>query len=362
MRFSASKMSRIVKCPGSKKIQEAYPVLSGYAATEGTIAAKIAAEVLQTDKPLSSFLNQSIDNVYIDQKMLHHLQLYVDNCHPSGSVEQKLQLNYDAFTLTGTPDYWDFDSETGILLVKDLKYGYGWVEVYENWQLLTYASLILYSQITSGLLEPCKTIELTIIQPRASHPDGPVRSWTFDADLINFYYTSIVEAMHKAILPEPPVQTGPHCRYCNGLLNCHAARAAAALAIDYAGTAGHSELTPEALALEIEIVNRAGKMLTQRQIALEETGLAMCKAGKIVPGWEARNTLAPMAWSINPIAVGDAMGINLRAPEKAITPTQAVNRKLLTADSISSFAGRPAGSMKLKRINHTKAKRILKKE
>jgi len=113
------------------------------------------------------------------------------------------------------------------------------------------------------------------------------------------------------------------------------------------------------MAVEMDTVERAVRMLTQRQAALEESGLALCKAGKVIPGWETRNVAGPLAWNVDPIAVGDAMGMDLRAPVKAITPTQAVSRKLLPAGTIKSLASRLAGGAKLKRINHTRAKMIL---
>lgn len=359
MHFRASEMPRVMCCPGSKTIQAAYPDKSGYAAKEGTVAHGIASAVLAGKRDLASYLGQSISNMYIDQEMLHYIQLYINECQNAGSVEQGLSMECEGHTLTGTPDYWMFEmsATAKTLAVKDLKYGYGWVEAYENWQLLTYAVLVMAA--TRELDGNCDTIELTIIQPRASHPEGPVRSWSFNADLLRGYRNFIIGAMRDAALPKPPIRTGPHCRYCRGLLHCHGAAAAASFAIDYAHEASHGAMAPDTLVLEIEIVDRARKMLDQRMTALEELGLAMCKSGKIIPGWEARSTISPLAWNNDPIAIGDAMGLNLRAPEKPITPTQAVSRKLLTADTIKSLAARGTGGMKLKRVDSARAKRIL---
>ena len=353
MKFRASEMSRLVDCPGSKKIQQAYPNTSGYASTEGTVAHKIAAGVLQDNRDILSYLGQSIDNVYINQEMLHYIQLYINDCQESGDVEKNLQLNHEGHTLTGTPDYNYFDMDTGTLKVKDLKYGYGWVEVFENWQLLAYAALLINPA--------CVAVELTIIQPRAFHPEGPIRRWKFNADLMRNYTNRLTGAMEEAAIDEPSIETGAHCRYCRGLINCHAARAAAGYAIDYAGTAGHESMTPDMIALEMDVTERAVKMLTQRQTALEESGLAMCKAGKVIPGWEIRSTKGALAWSkdIDPIIIGDAMGTDLRAPVKAITPTQARDRKLIPSATVNSLASRTTGSAKLKRIDYTRAKRIL---
>ena len=337
-------------CPGSKKIQSAYPDKDRRAATEGSVAHKIAAEVLGTGGSLTGHLGRSIDNIYVDQEMLHHLQMYVDDCREPGELEKNRKFEYEGHTLTGTPDYVCFDG--GTLKIKDLKYGHGWVEVFENWQLLAYAVLCQHPNL--------KAVELTIIQPRANHPEGPVRRWTFPAKLLRNYTNQIIGAIEAADANEPVTTTGAHCRYCRALVHCHAARTAAGYALDYVGTSGHTVLTPDLVALEMDVTERAVKMLTQRQTVLGESALAMCKAGKIIPGWEVQRAAGALAWDVDPIAVGDAMGADLRAPVKAITPTQAVSRKLLPADTIKSLASRYPGNAKLKRIDHTRAKRILK--
>ena len=338
-------------CPGSKKIQSVYPNMSGYAATEGSVAHGIAAEVLKTGNPLTEYLGRSINNIYVGQEMLHYLQVYVDDCQAPGELEENKQFEYEGHTLTGTPDYVCFDE--GTLKIKDLKYGYGWVEVFENWQLLAYAVLCQQPSLT--------TVELTIIQPRASHPEGSIRRWTFPAELLRNYTNQIIGAFEAADADDPATTTGEHCRYCRGLINCHAARAAAGYAIDYIGPAGHTAMTPGMMALEMDVAERAVKMLAQRQTALEEAALAMCKEGKIIPGWEARSVAGALAWNkdIDPVTVGDAMGADLRAPVKAITPTQARDRKLVPAATITSLASRTTGSAKLKRVDYTRAKRIL---
>ncbi len=344
-----------MRCPGSYTVQQAYPQEGGKAATEGTVAHWVAAKSLNEPHwDTAELLGTSRDNIYITQEMLDYVELYVRECQTQGFVEAPIKEEFHGNNLSGTPDFWSLTD--GVLSVKDLKYGFGWVEVYENWQLLTYASLIYFKLPNPSL---CKTIKLVIVQPRANHPDGCIRSWSFDADLIRNYRNQILNAMGEASLKEPPLRTGEHCRYCNGLTKCHAARGAAGFAIDYATTAGHNILTPEALSLELEIVSKASKLLTQRLSALEEEGLAMAKKGAIIPGWEARNTVGPLAWDVEAIAVGDAMNIDLRQPAKPITPTQAINRKLLTKEVIKSLASRSAGGMKLKRVDNARAKRIL---
>jgi len=356
-------MPRVIKCPGSKLIQAAYPRIGEDAGAEGTVAHGIAQNIMvQGDNP-ATYLGESINNIYVDQEMLYHIQTYTAQLDDDNfSIEQNMPpIEVDNHLLTGTPDYWAFVPEAGLLKIKDFKYGFGWVEVEDNWQLITYAYLV-YEFLRNKMPnfeELCKTIELTVIQPRANHPDGPVRSWSFDATYMRNYGNQLRGAVRQAALAAPPIKTGTHCRYCTGLLRCHGAAAAAGVAYDYSMEAGHTEATEEQLAFEMELVDKATKMLEQRKTALTELILDRCKNGKIVPGWESSPVWGNIAWDVDPILIGDSMEVDLRQDIKPITPTQAIARKLITEEMVEGLASRKPGGMKLKRVNTARIKRIL---
>lgn len=341
-----------------------YPDKSGEEADEGTVAHAIAGEVLGTGQKLSSFLGHTRDNVYVDMDMIRHLSLYIDVCGSQqiGGIEQTMNAEYDGHTLTGTPDNWQFIFDDSVLRILDLKYGHGVVEVYENWQLLTYAFLVWEHllRVYPGRFDMFKTIELVVVQPRANHPAGPVRRWSFDADLIRNYRNRVIDAMRRAAHENPDIATGAHCRYCPGLLACQGAAIAASYAIEYAGTLVHGKMSPGTLSYEMDLVGRAFKMLRDRQTALVEMGLALNKAGVVVPGWESRRDPGALAWNgKQAVAIGDLMDVDLRQPEKPVTPTQAINRKLLTEKQVQALASRSMGSPSFKRVDHARAKRIL---
>lgn len=359
-------MPRIVPCPGSKGLHEKYS--SGEKrseAKEGNVAHAIAAEVISTGKPLSSFIGTTQNNIFIDQEMVHHISRYTEEClgyNIQGTTEAEMVNGYEEHTLTGTPDHWQFDPTQGILRILDLKYGFLQVEVYMNWQLLVYAVLVWEHILRKqpGNFKIFKTIELIIVQPRANHPAGPVRKWSFDADLIRNYRNEIIDAMNVAAQDPSTIRTGDHCRYCNALLRCHGAGAAAAAALEYTGTVVVGDMTPEALAFEMDMVDRAGTMLKQRRTALEEMGLMLCKKGKQLNGWQARSAMGSLAWNVDDaIGIGKAMKADLSQPAKPITPTQAIDRKILTEKQVKALASRSLGAPKLKRIDNAIAKRIL---
>ena len=355
MRFHASEMPRLVPCPGSKSIQKEYPDTQRREATEGQVAHAVSAGSLRSGSSPIEYLGQSLRNVYIDQEMLHHVSLYVEHCRSLGPgvIEGPLELQHGDNTLAGTPDYNYMDEAARIFYIRDLKYGHGWVEVFENQQLLSY--IMMASNVGLGW-----RLNLGIVQPRANHPDGPVRVWEFDALELRTYANFIKGAMERAAMADPPTKTGGHCRYCRGLLRCHSAASAAGFAIDVAGASGHGHLDPRQFAQEMEYIDRAHNMLGQRKTAMEAEGISMVKAGTILPGWEARQTMGAMAWTgADPIAAGDIMGVDLRMPAKAITPNQAITRKIMTEKMVKALTRRELGGFKLKRTDNKWAKRIL---
>jgi len=364
MKFRASEMPMVVPCPGSKRMSTLYPDTSGVEANEGTVAHEVAGDALQNGTELKEYLNEILDGVLVDQDMIRHLTLYVEECRKGkpGKVEHGMSANYEGHTLTGTPDYWQFDPATGCLRIPDLKFGHGVVDVFENWQLLTYAFLAweFVLRLNPGQHNAFKTIELVIVQPRANHPAGPTRKWSFDADHIRTYRNKILGAMAEAALENPPIRTGAHCRYCPGLLACQGSAIAASYAMEYAGTLTHGEMKPAALSHELELVDRAFKMLRDRQTALIEMGLALNKAGDVVPGWESRRDPGALAWDgDHMLTIGDLMDVDLRKSEAPITPTQAINQKLLTEKQVLALATRRMGGLTFKRVDHARAKRIL---
>jgi hypothetical protein len=355
MRYHASGMGRLVRCPGSKSIQAAYQDTQRWEATEGQVAHEVAAGCLRSGADPISYLGQSLRNIYIDQEMVHHVSLYVEHCRSMGQgvIEGSWEISHGNDILTGTLDWRSVDTTTGTIYIRDLKYGFGWVEVFENYQLLSYA--MLARDLSAGA-----RINIGIVQPRANHPDGPIRTWEFAADDLRPYANSIRGAMERASMADPPTVSGSHCRYCRGLLRCHTAAVAAGYAMDAAGTAGHGPMTPDQFALEMEFVTRASEMLGQRLTAMEAEGISMVKSGAIIPGWEARQAMGAMAWTgTDPVASGKMLCVDLRQPVKAITPTQAIARKLLTDKMVKALTERSPGSHKLKRTDAGWARRIL---
>lgn len=120
-----------------------------------------------------------------------------------GTVDLAVILRGDAF------------HDEQILDVTDYKHGEGIVvEVEDNPQAMYYAFGLLqvYTEV--------HRVRLRIVQPRAFHPDGPIRMWETTADAIRAWAKDIlVPAMQRAEL-DLDLDPGPWCRFCPAKLVC----------------------------------------------------------------------------------------------------------------------------------------------
>lgn len=106
------------------------------------------------------------------------------------------------------------------LIVYDFKYGAGVpVEAVENKQMMYYA----IGAAGDKLME-FKTIELVIVQPRAEHPQGPVRRWVTTPQVIAQFKKDLKEHIAQTRNPEAETKTGKWCRWCNAKMICPAMR------------------------------------------------------------------------------------------------------------------------------------------
>jgi hypothetical protein len=132
------------------------------------------------------------------------------------AVEQTVDLNVlnPPGPMFGTADALIYVPEAELLHVLDFKYGRGHVvDVIDNPQLLYYAlGGALWLEREHGALP--ERVEMTIVQPRAAHTDGIVRSSTVSlTDLVAFAQT-LMAAARRTIDPSAPLVAGTWCRWC----------------------------------------------------------------------------------------------------------------------------------------------------
>ena len=245
-RIAPSSAGVWVKCPGSVTMQEDGAALAdeqSEAAREGEASHWVAASRLTSTKAINEG-DVAPNGVVITREMIDYAMVYANMIydrkipHSKPHIEEKVQAPQIHDDSWGAVDHWTFDSRgNGTIYVDDYKYGYGLVEVFENWQMLNYAMGVRTSIKPGEWTNPNTQICMTIVQPRPYHEDGVIRSWTITIAELEAYRLALAAAAVVALLPNPTVQSGSHCRYCRARHACPAAHKAAMTAIDITGQA-----------------------------------------------------------------------------------------------------------------------------
>jgi hypothetical protein len=147
--------------------------------------------------------------IEITQEMIDAVQIYLDVIDGAGDVVLESRIEHS--TIPGFGGTIDCTAITKGRII-DLKYGSGLVvEAENNVQLGCYALLYQDHFDREG------DVEITTVQPRASHPDGPVRTWIAPAE----WLADLKEKIEQIALYGPEdIHAGDHCRWCPGKVEC----------------------------------------------------------------------------------------------------------------------------------------------
>jgi hypothetical protein len=195
--------------------------------------------------------------VAITQDMAAAVQVYLDACRestPEGSkvfIEERI---YDPGVhpyFFGQVDYGWIMGDT--LEITDYKQGQGIVvECVGNPQIRYYA----YGLLRHPLAKDVEKVRVRIIQPRAFHPDGPVREEEFSAyELREWAREVLVPGMQRA-MEDKSLLVGKWCRFCPAKLVCPAI-GAVFRAMATANPDNVRNLTDEMLSMEYRMAQAA---------------------------------------------------------------------------------------------------------
>lgn len=233
-RLGASSSHRWMNCPGSVRMCERYPYTSSVYAEEGNAAHYVAAECLNSnsttsEKEPSDFFGTKVEingNWYpVTEEMVDAVELYIETVMQNAgsdkkfAVEKLISLEYLHPDLWGTLDSAIIEP-FGDAWINDFKYGKGVVvDVENNPQCMFYALGAIQG-------EDIENVNITIVQPRAHHPDGPVRTWTISAKKLRAWGETVLKpAAIEASKPEAICKAGDWCKdsFCPALGECPAA-------------------------------------------------------------------------------------------------------------------------------------------
>lgn len=357
-----SSAARRVACPGSRKLESLCPQEETQASREGTAAHWAAHKIFETGfEPVLGEMTPN--NEIVTQEMIDGAKLYVkditfytDMARSITQCEKRINITSIHNDCWGTPDFWAFDEITGILRIWDYKFGFGYVEVIDNWQLIEYAAGIIQHL---NLLQDIKII-FTIVQPRCFQ-DNLIRRWEITASNLQPYFNILIDAEAKAIKEDAICYINKECKNCKARYSCETLQKNTAILIDDVNSQNNPiNLSNAQLSFELQHLRRTAKILEARITGLEQQALHMIKLGESIPGFTAQQTYGRQKWNMDInkiIELGKLYNLNLAKPIEAITPKQAIflgmNKKI-----INDISETLPGELKLVEIDTKKTRKI----
>ena len=373
----ASSASRWMACPGSVAVNAYSPEgKPSIFAAEGTAAHWLVEWCLRIGDDARDWLGHEIkvdafkftvdgDMCIAVQMMLDHVRAILECCEvrdPILKIEFNVDLSWIRKGMFGTADV--VIVAGGTLYVIDYKHGRGEVvEVIDNPQLRYYG------------LGPAKfypgvsTVIMTVVQPRADHPDGRIRSVEEPkASLLEWGEKVLGPAVDATRVKKPSFAAGSHCKWCRGLATCPTAfehaQKEAVLDFSVATDCMKEGWAPDAV-VQVEVeklaqVLRAKPFLECYLNAVHAEAVRRIRSGEGFPGYKLIRGTARRRWKEGMSAEYflTTRGVTLEElyTRKMATPTQA--EKLLAAavekedrkeakEGLKEFWEKPVGAPKL---------------
>ena len=350
--FGASNSKRRMACPGSLKAEERFPDESSPFAELGTAAHELGEHCLENNiEDVALCIGGSFNDHIVDDNMAAAVQTYVNFVRATEAEEAPALLRLEQrFSLEdldppmpmfGTSDCTIYGKETGNLWIIDYKHGQGVaVDVEDNAQLKYYA---LGAVLKIGNKAPINQVHTAIVQPRASHRDGSIRTYSYTKDEILDFGTDLIDAAHAALAPDAPLIAGDHCKFCKAAGVCSALRGnALAVAQDEFGAIKSvDDLTPEEIGAYMDKLPLVEEWIK----SLRRHAHTMLEAGTSVPGFKLVEKRPTRRWKNQEELLDWAASENLEDEEifekKIKSPAQiekVVGKKNVPSDLIMSVS------------------------
>jgi hypothetical protein len=225
--LGASAAERWMACPGSVTLISALKSSPDYVEDDpdyrrdGTQAHALAAHCLEKD--IDAWQRDEEQFPELTADMLGAVQEYLDFVRSvPGDRGYEVRVHAPAFhdSFYGTLDC-VIENAEGVHIV-DYKHGVGVVvDADDNPQLKYYAYGYIASVDPKGDADTVR-VKLTIVQPRAFHPDGIIRTWETTVGEIRRWAEEELRPAMEATSGAEYLDMGPHCRFCPAKLVCPA--------------------------------------------------------------------------------------------------------------------------------------------
>lgn len=290
-------------------------------------------------------------------KTMRKLSVFGDDVH----IEESIKCPSIHEHSHGTPDVWLFDEKSLELHVWDFKHGRGVVEAFENWQAINYLSGILDHLEVNGYFDQIIKVFVHIVQPRAYHEEGTVRTWSLVASDLRGYFNQLKGGAEASLNGNAVFKTGSHCKNCPGRHACPAALQAGVDLFEASTSVRPVQLDDHNIGVQLSIVERAYEHLKSLRVAYREQIEHKIKSGASVSGWGAKQKPCNLEWSKSEgdiYKLGDMLGLELRKT-KPLTPKQALDAGLDESLASEFIAPRKHKTV-IKPIDYDRVKQIFK--
>jgi len=303
-KFGASNAKRRMACPGSLNAEAPFPDESSPYAELGTAAHELGEFCLVNGhEDAFAFIGEEHNGHKVDDNMARAVQVYIDHIRATALLEPSLCRYEKRFSLDkldppmpmfGTADCIIYGKESGTLYVLDYKHGQGVaVEVEDNAQLKYYA---LGAILEIGDKAPVNKVITVVIQPRAMHPDGPVRQYSYSRDEIMDFGTELIDAAHESLKPNAPRLAGDHCKFCKAAGTCSALRndALAVAQDEFGAVKDINDLIPAEVADYLEKV----PLIEEWIKSLRRHANYILESGNALPGYKLVEKRPTRRWRV----------------------------------------------------------------
>jgi len=343
--LGASSSKRWMTCPGSVKQSRGIPNgPSSQPAEQGTAAHTLGEWCLEKQCDPREFKGEIIttdegNSFVVDNDMIDAVRVYFeivrDQAIAQGlkltdvQIEARFDLQWLHKGMFGTNDA-SFAVPFGDLYIYDYKHGAGIsVDAIDNTQMVYYAIGASYN-VERGEWEDYENIHMTIVQPRAYHEDGEVRTWTISMDELKEWAKKLkVAAIATEALDAPLNPSEDGCHWCKAAANCPAiyskAKEVAQIHFSPIVPEGHNDKIVDALTLEecVNVINHKSLLKSFVSACEWRVENAMLRERKTVEGMKIIKGRGGRSWVdandaqrvlSQTFSMGDIMKMELKSP------------------------------------------------
>lgn len=340
-----SGLARPMQCAGYLRFENLPPQPTNPAAEEGTAAGELLALKL-LKKPIGPAATNGVG--FNSEMDFYTTPIVQEIMTPELQIPVTCEQRIDWQTRSGIWIKGSYDISymvNDFLYIDDLKYGWGIVDVFENWQLLGYA-IGRYLQLGQPML---KGVILRIHQPRPHHEEGPTRSWVLTIDELMMYKEIIEARMIEIDGGRADLVTGKQCKHCPAATRCPAFNETYYNVIDVVHEDfNQMNLTEKEIAFQMTQILRAKDILKIKEDSLKELAIDRIRNGTLIPGYSVESSYGDRKWkpNISPDVIKALTGKDIVAAPEMLSPAKA--EKLgVPKDLVNKFVDRPYLGQKL---------------